>query len=525
MTRRTFLQLVGQTGGASAVYAAMGAMGLLAQTPATSQLSTTRPASFALSGNGNGRKVLVLGAGIAGLCAAYELGKAGYDCTILEARTRVGGRVQTVRRGDVLTETDGRSQTCEFDVNEYFNPGATRFPQHHITIDYCRELRVPIEPFGNLNEAAYLYTARGAGPLARKRVRFREARADLSGYVAELLAKAVRSSELDQRLSPQDKDALLHYLASEGGLGHDLIYRGGWGRRGYRVWPGITPGELDSPFPLDAIIRSGFGMMLGFNWSIEQQMQMFQVVGGMDRLARAFAERVGMSDIELGARVIEIRQSPNDVTVHYTDRLGRQKQQSGEFCICTIPLGVLRDIPADFSEKMRRAIASVDYSPAVKIGLQFKRRFWEEDDRIFSGISRTDQSIEQIIYPSYNYLGEKGVLVGCYSFGRDAEKLGRLKPAERIERALAEGEKIHPQYRDEFENGVSVAWQKTPFSLGGFTSYDDRSRREHYPVLNEPDGRVYLAGEHLSYLTGWIAGALESARRVTMLVHARVLAR
>src|SRR5262245_5617856 len=98
MNRRTFLQLVGQVGGASAVYASLGAMGLLAQTaPATTQSSRPRP--FSLTGEGRGRKILILGAGMAGLCAAYELSKIGYDCKILEARPRVGGRVVTVRRG------------------------------------------------------------------------------------------------------------------------------------------------------------------------------------------------------------------------------------------------------------------------------------------------------------------------------------------------------------------------------------------------------------------------------------------
>ena len=526
MTRRKVLQLVAQAGGASAVYAAMGAMGLLAQPlPTTgSAASTTRP--LRLAGDGRGRRVVILGAGMAGLCAAYELGKANYDMTVLEARPRLGGRATTLRRGDVHIETDGRAQTCEFDPGEYFNPGATRFPQHHCTIDYCRELRVPIEPFGNLNEAAYLHREHG-GPLSGRRVRYREARADLTGYVSELLAKAVRASELDQRLSPGDKEALLHYLREEGNLSpRDFAYHGG-GRRGFVTWPGaaLEAGAVGEPFPLAALLQSGFGMMFGFNWQIEQQMQMFQVAGGFDRLAGAFADRVGRDSIELGARVTEINQSPDAVTVQYTDRIGRSREARGEFCVCTIPLSVLRDVPADFSPKMRAAIRSAHYEPATKIALQFRRRFWEEDDRIFSGISRTDLGINQIIYPSYNYLGTKGVVVGCYNFGHEAEEFGRLSPRDRIERALREGERIHPQYRAEFENGMSVAWHKTPFSLGAFAGYDPEARREHYPVLIEPDGRVYLAGEHLSYLTGWVAGALESARRVATMINERAMSR
>src|SRR4051812_35778739 len=120
MTRRTFLQLVSLTAGASGAYAAMHAMGMLLEDPASATApSSTRP--FKLTGSGADRRIIILGAGIAGLCAAYELSKIGYDCQILEARTRVGGRVRTIRGGDTETEIDGQSQACGFDAGEYFN--------------------------------------------------------------------------------------------------------------------------------------------------------------------------------------------------------------------------------------------------------------------------------------------------------------------------------------------------------------------------------------------------------------------
>ena len=458
MNRRTFLQLVAQVGGASAVYGAMTALDLIAAPPTT---SSSRHEPFSLRGNGRGKTILILGAGVAGLCAAYELGKVGYDCHILEARTRPGGRCHTVRRGTVEIESDGRSQTCTFDDGEYFNPGPARIAQHHCTLDYCRELGLAVETFGNLNEAAYLYNERGAGPLAKQRVRLREARADTYGYVSELLAKAVRKSDLDERLTADDKQKLLHYLIMEGGLDEsDFAYHGS-GRRGFLTWPGaaMEMGKRTDPFPLAAIIESGFGMMFSFNYQIDQQSTMFQIVGGMDRLPRAFEQHIGADAIEYGAVVREIRQSPDSVRVSYTDRLGRPQQAEAEYCICTIPLPVLKSIPADFAPEFSRAIAAVDYEPATKIGLQFKRRFWEEDDRIFSGISRTDQTIMQIMYPSNGYLGKKGVIVGAYAFNPGATVLGNLAPEQGIERAMEEGSKIHPQYRDEYDGaGFSIAW-------------------------------------------------------------------
>jgi monoamine oxidase len=101
-------------------------------------------------------------------------------------------------------------------------------------------------------------------------------------------------------------------------------------------------------------------------------------------------------------------------------------------------------------------------------------------------------------------------------------QLGNLTPAERLDRALAEGRKVHPQYAQHFETGFSAFWQRVPYSLGAWATYSSADRARHYPVLTAPDGPVFLAGEHLTYLTGWMAGALASARAVVEALHTRV---
>jgi monoamine oxidase len=183
---------------------------------------------------------------------------------------------------------------------------------------------------------------------------------------------------------------------------------------------------------------------------------------------------------------------------------------------------VLRTIPADFSPAFAASIARVDYLASFKIGLEFKRRFWEEDDRIMSGITRTDQSIVQVWYPSYGYFGRRGVLTGAYTTGERAIAWGALSPGEREARAVREGARIHPQYPAEFVSSFSVAWAKTPYSLGAWVAWTDETRRHDYPILSQPDGRIYLAGEHMSYINAWQAGALESARSVVLALHERV---
>ena len=94
-------------------------------------------------GEAHGTKVVILGAGVAGLSAAYELGKAGYDCTVLEARDRVGGRNWSIRRGTRIEMNDGTRQVCEFDPEMYLNSGPARIPSaHQAVLGYCRELGV-----------------------------------------------------------------------------------------------------------------------------------------------------------------------------------------------------------------------------------------------------------------------------------------------------------------------------------------------------------------------------------------------
>jgi monoamine oxidase len=458
MTRRRFLELLGLCGGAASVHHALGILGLLPKTAAAASL-------FNLSNTGSTRqkRILVLGAGLAGLCAGYELSKLGYDCRILEARPTPGGRCLTVRKGFTQAEIDGKEQTAHFDDDLYFNPGPTRIPQDHLTLDYCRELGVAIELFGNVNDAAYRFSS-------GKRTRLREAHPGSSSYIAELLAKVSNQDQLDKPLSREERDALLELLRG-GGAGGDPKMR---------------------------------------------ELVMFQIAGGVDRLPRAFADRLG-ADIEYGAKVTEIRQRDNQVHAYYSDRLGRMREATADLCACTIPPPVLRSIAADFATQTRRAIEAVQLTASTKIGLQFKRRFWEEDDKIFGGISQTDDCITQILYPSCGWLGKKGVIVGCYNYGENARELGELPFDQRIERALTEGEKLHPQYRKDFETGFSMPWHRIPFTLGAWSA-EGRAGR----ALQKPDGRVHFAGEHVAGMGGWMAGALESGRAVTEAIHARV---
>src|SRR3954468_3955745 len=195
-TRREFLRKVAQVGGYRATYLTMQAMGLLG-TAAIAEPLALEP------GSRHGTKVVILGAGIAGLSAAYELGKAGYDCTVLEARDRVGGRNWTIRRGATVDMTDGTRRVCEFDEGLYWNAGAARLPSHHqAMLGYCNELGVALEVEVNTNRGGLLHNS---STNDGKPIELRQAINDARGEISELLGKAINRGALDEELSAHDK--------------------------------------------------------------------------------------------------------------------------------------------------------------------------------------------------------------------------------------------------------------------------------------------------------------------------------
>lgn len=522
MRRRDLLKLIGMTAGSAAMYQAMSSMGLAA----TSDYS----GPIKLEGDPKGASVLILGAGLAGMTAALELRQAGYKVKILEFNDRAGGRNWTLRGGDTYTELGGATQKCEFDEGLYLNPGPWRIPFHHNgLLDYCKRLGVQLEPFQQFNHNAYLHSTKAFGG---KPQRVREIKTDFQGHTSELLAKVTQKGQLEGMVTEEDQEILLEALRSWGALDKDYGYKAGLHSsefRGYKKDPGGGIGA--EPVPSDIIGLSDilssrlWGSLANFAL-YEFQTTMFQPVGGMGRIGEAFAKEVG-DLITFNAKVTKIAQNENGVTVTYEDAKnpGAMREEGADWCVCTIPLTILSQIDIQVGGPMQAAIAAVPYVSAVKVGLQMKRRFWEEDEKIFGGISYTDQPISQISYPSTDYNSKgKGVLLGCYTWnGPNSYEFTAMSPEERVRRAVEQGALIHPQYKDEFENGIAVAWHRSPFTLGCSGDWTEEARKEHYNNLCQIDGRIVLAGEHASYIPAWQEGAILSSLDTITRLHQRVL--
>ncbi|GAA5036688.1 flavin monoamine oxidase family protein [Actinopolymorpha pittospori] len=527
-TRRDFLKAVGVAGGAGVLYETMGALGL-APTPAqaaVTDFAAPTAADFTLTGR-SAKKVVILGAGIAGLATAYELGKAGYRCQILEAKDRPGGRNWTVRGGTELRDLDGQYQKARFSEGQYMNAGPGRVAQSMVTLDYCRELGVALETFVNQNADAYIFNE-NAGPMSGRPTRWRTAKTDVYGYVSELLSKATDRGALDAELSADDKERLLAFLRSFGAIGNKsqgFAYTGS-DRRGYSVEPGAADeaGTVLGPAPsMTEVLASAYGQRFSFELGYDQAMMMLQPVGGMDRIAYALAKAVGTPRISYNSEVRRITDLPDGVEVTYRDAHGRERVERADFCVAALPPHVLAKIPHNLGTAVTSALAYPVPNSVGKIGLEYKSRWWEERDRIYGGITPTDMDLDNIWYPSYGFHGKRGTVIGYYNTGAHAQVYSQLSPAERTARAVAQGVKIHGDvYRTELATSFSVAWHRTPYIEGGWVSWPSRTSGE-YDLLNRPAGRVYFAGDWLSYFIAWQAGAFDSARKVVTDLHQRVM--
>jgi monoamine oxidase len=504
-SRRSFLNRLGEAGGAVAVYHAMTALGLLATVPAYAG-----PPELAAK-SGHGVRVVVLGAGIAGLVSAHELGKAGYDVTVLEARDRPGGRVFTVRRGSVIDEVDSR-QEVKWDEHPdlFLDAGAARLPQHHQgMLSYAREFGVRLEVLSNENRNALLHTGSAFDGKPQKN---RRVNADARGFVAELAAKAIDQASLGRELTTLDKEKLRVFLKDFGALDKDLIYRGS-PRAGFSELPGggNEAGKNCEPLDINQLLTAGFWSQLAeLSEAPTQAATMLRPVGGMSKIAEGIARAVGKV-IRYNAEVTHIRRTESGARVEWRDtRRGKLSALEADYVIVTIQPGLLPALDHDFSPRVVQALAAAESSPLAKVGFQANRRFWELDEQIYGGISWTDHSITQIWYPSHGIHAKKGILVGAYVF-RDGEDFAKLSPAARVELALQGGQLLHPQYREQVEKGIAISWRKVKYSSGATTHWSDEARKNEYPILLAPDGPYFFAGEYLSYINGWQEGALRSA--------------
>jgi monoamine oxidase len=507
LTRRSFLEQLATVGGASLVMTAMQAWDLMAgQAQGRPQL-TGRPSR---------NSVIILGGGVSGLVTAYELVKLGYDVRVLEARDRVGGLVWTVRHGAEHVEIGGgEKQVCSFDDGLYANVGAWRIPYTHTgVLDYCRELGVPMEFFINEAENSYFfYEGRQYGALAGKRLRLREVKADLIGHVNELLAKAIDQHKLDLAMTADDQDRFVRFLVSQGYLDPTT--------RTYRA----IGTSARQPYETAALLRAGIGNSFRSVPLADgtQAAPIFQPIGGMDQFPLALQRAVGAQRVTLGAEVLSVRQSEGGVKVAYRDsKTGRTAALDTDYVALCLPMPILAKLDVDLPRDVMTTVAAVATSNSAKMGLQMKRRFWEEDDQIFGGHLYSNLPLGEFSYPSTGYFSKKGILLGLYVNGPVGTLLDQT-PSQRVEHVLSNAAKVHPQIRTEFESAFGVWWKKVRHSEGGYATTG--SARERRARLSAMQNRLVIGSAAVCPYSepDWQEGAVAAGWQTVRTLHERAM--
>lgn len=457
------------------------------------------------------KKIIVVGAGMAGLVSASLLKQAGHNVTILEASDRVGGRVFTLR-GDLRG-------------GQYFEAGAMRIPHTHLlTLEYIKKFQLPINRFFSSTPNDMIYV-KGI----KTRFKVYEQNPDILRYPVSPQEKGKTATELVQLaikpvtdLIQQDPKRNWPWIIKElDKYSMDTYLR--YNPFGFTLSPGAI--EMIKVFlTLEGLMELSFlevlrDLLILFTPNI----YFYEITGGNDQLPKAFTTQL-QDNVFYGQKVRKIVQHDNQVTIHSVHKILEPFQITGDLAIVTIPFSVLQFVeiepPNSFSENKRKAIRELKYAGSTKTGIQFKSRFWEREG-LYGGQTVTDLPIKYIQYPSYG-LGTQGtgIILGSYTWEDDAVPWDSLNNDDRLQYVLKNLAAVHgKQVFSEFQGGVSHSWVRDPFSAGAFTMFKPEQIKELSPYISTPEGRVHFAGEHASTTHAWIQGAIESGIHVAYKVN------
>jgi monoamine oxidase len=484
MRRRDFLK---QT--------ALAAAALCAPSPTTSAFGQK-----SLERRGAPKKVIIIGAGLAGLSAAYELSQAGHDVTVLEARTRPGGRVHTLRD--------------PFPDGLYAEAGAARIPDHHhFTLKYAEFFGLTLEPF-EPPDSPSVYYVRG------RRIKVTPGQKvewpyDLTAKERALGLSGMREKYIWSMLGEVGDVTDPRWPPPETLKKYDQMNRSDFWRS-----RGASPEAvaLLSVGGVDDRAETWSTLFMLRNQALNRNLKRYyKIRGGNDLLPEAFAARLA-EKIYYATPVIRIEQSMEGIKAVVLSA-GSYRALTGDYLVCAVPFTVQKNIevfPA-FSVGKQKAIEELPYLSASKIFLQSRKRFWVSEG--LSGFATTDLPIGQLWDVTYGQPGTRGILQ-AFPISMHSRRVTGMAENERINFAREQVEMIYPCMRDHFEGGVTKCWDEDEWTRGASAYYKPGQFSSLLPHVARPEGRIHFAGEHTSvWIDGWMQGALESGNRVAREVN------
>ena len=455
-----------------------------------------------LERKGPARRVTIIGAGLSGLSAAYELSRAGHDVTVLEAQTRAGGRVFTLR--------------TPFSDGLYAEAGAMYIPDtHDLTLHYVKEFNLALDPrvTPDLSYTTYVRGKRivqseGASAEQLFKLTLEEQKLGRGG----MWQKYQPDSVFEELGNPADPNWSVKALRKYDSISYlDLLRSHGASEEALSLmtfgWNDLWGDGLASVSAL-TVLRDSLHTRKAENE--------YKIRGGNDLLPKAFATRLS-DKIRYGSPVVKIEHNSRLVRVTFL-QAGIPRSIEADHVICAIPFSVLRRIEVSprFSPEKQRAINELPYFSAARVSLQSRKRFWVGAG--LNGFGRTDLPIANIFDMTSNQPGPRGILQS-YLGGARARQVAAMKEPERISFVLEHAEKVFPGIRENFEGGVSKCWDEDEWARGASSWYRPGQMGELWPHIAPPEGRVHFAGDHTSAWIRWMQGALHSGNRVAREVN------
>jgi monoamine oxidase len=440
------------------------------------------------------KRVIILGAGLAGLAAAYELREAGNEVIVLEARDRPGGRVYTLRQ--------------PFSDGLYAEAGATWVLNNHdYTLRYLKLFNIPLDPVAPVDldliyhvKGIRMTAAQMQTSLDRFGVRPDERALGLGGLSARYIGSALhRVGDMGSihLLDEFDKMTFIDFLRHQGASEEAIALI----RLGNFDVMGDGPEEVSATHLLrDLALMQGRTLT-------------YTIRGGSDCLPHAFATRL-KEHLLYGAVVRRIHQSQAKVSVTI-ERGGALEVIKGDYVICTLPFSVLRTLEIDppFSQNKQKSIRELLYTSVTRLYLQARKRYWKAKGSPRVVIS--DLPIKSVREATMNQLGDRGILESFVA-GAQARRLTNMSSKERLEFALTQTETLLPGISEYLEADAEFSWHTEPWSLGAYMWFRPGQLESVVAQTACPEDRIHFAGDHTSPWPGWMQGALQSGNRAAL---------